>query len=230
MCSERPTSHPNLNSNNCNNNINNSTGYLNQSSYTFRVPGSSGSNSFLANNNNNNNHHQQQQQPTLSGHSVLSSNSGHQHEVVSVKPHSGFQSQVEQQLLAAKSPLEHLKSHEVVQAGQFRGVLLNKQELENWRGPVPLEQYRLHDDPCPEVIKKRMDKIKYTQEMGVRYLNPPPAPKPGDLIIRERQASLPPAPPLIIRQEGMIFVILHTSKVIFYFISVSFCFIIVAFL
>jgi hypothetical protein len=165
-------------------------GYLNQSSYTFRVPGASGSNSYL----------NQQQPPTFSGHSQLS---GLSQEVVSVKPHSGFQSQVEQQLLQAKQPLEHLNSAEIVQAGPFRGTLLNKQEIESWRGgPVPLDQYRLNDDPNPEVVKKRMDKVKYTQELGVRYLNPPPAPKPGDLIIRERQTSLPPAPPLIIRQEG----------------------------
>jgi hypothetical protein len=156
MCNDRPTLQEALHgaqaarAHNQNNNHPNNQ-YLNQSSYTFRVPGASGSNSYL-----------NQQQPTLSGHSQLSNMSNNEH-VVSVKPHSGFQSQIEQQLLMAKQPLEHLNSTELVQAGPFRGTLLNKQEIDQWRGPVPLEQYRLHDDPNPEIVKKRMDKIKYTQ-------------------------------------------------------------------
>ena len=114
----------------------------------------------------------------------------------------GFVSEIEIALRNAKQPLDNLKQHEIINAGPYRGVYLNKHEVDAWRGPVPIDQYHLHDDSNPEVIRKRLDKVRYTQELSVRYLNPPPAPKPGDIIIREKQVALPPAPPLIVRQEG----------------------------
>ena len=141
--------------------------------------------------------------PTFSGHSV---NSDVSQDVVTVKPHSGFQnnvhSEIEQALIHSKQPLDNIAARDIVQAGHIRGIYLNKQEVDRWRGPIPIEQYCLYDDPNPEVIRKRFNKVRYTQECSVKYLNPPPAPKPGDLIIRERQSTLQPAPPLIVRQEG----------------------------
>jgi hypothetical protein len=117
---------------------------------------------------------------------------------------------IEQALLNAKQPLD-VNAGETVQAGPFRGIYLNKQEVDQWRGPVPIEQYRLNDDPNPEVIRKRLDKVRYTQECGVKYLNPPPAPKPGDIIIRERQTNLPPAPPLIV--YGLFFFLFFDNEI-----------------
>jgi hypothetical protein len=114
---------------------------------------------------------------------------------------SSFQSQVEQQVVNAQQPIQ-TNEREQVQAGQYQGTFLNKQEVDNWRGPIPIEQYRINDDPNPEVIRKRLDKLKYRQEVAVRYLNPPPAPKPGDIIVRERQSQIPPAPPVVLRQEA----------------------------
>lgn len=114
---------------------------------------------------------------------------------------SGLRSEIEQAVISAKQPLD-LRAHEVINAGPFRGLYLNKHEVDSWRGPIPIDQYPIHNDPNPEVIKKRLDKVRYTQELGVRYLNPPPLPRPGDIIIRERNSSLPPAPPVVIRQEG----------------------------
>ena len=163
-------------------------GYLNQSSYTVRVPGQSGN---------------QTNYPTShSPQSSIGSYSSQQHDIVTVKPHQGFQSEIEQALIHAKQPLENLSGRETINTGPYRGVYLNKHEVDAWRGPIPIDQYRLNDDPNPEVIRKRLDKVRYTQEMGVRYLNPPPPPKHGDLIIRERQSTMPLAPPLIVRQEG----------------------------
>jgi hypothetical protein len=110
-------------------------------------------------------------------------------------------SNVEQQVIQARQPLQ-FNEREQVQAGQYRGTLLNRAELAQFRGPIPLEQYRINDDSNPEVIRKRLDKVRYTQEVAVRYLNPPQPPKPGDLVIVERQSQIPPAPPVVLRQEA----------------------------
>jgi hypothetical protein len=110
-------------------------------------------------------------------------------------------SNVEQQVIQARQPLE-FNEREQARAGQYQGTLLNRAELQQWRGALPLEQYRINDDPNPEVIRKRLDKVRYTQEVAVRYLNPPQPPKPGDLVIVERQSQIPPAPPVVLRQEA----------------------------
>jgi hypothetical protein len=155
------------------------------------------------------NQHQQQQNQqqraqhstsqviSQSAHSVVNAFSNVHHQPGPSAPAGGFQSAIEQALLNAKNPVD-INSTETITAGQYRGIYLNKQEVDQFRSPVPIEQYRLNDDPNPEVIKKRLDKVRYTQECGVKYLNPPPAPKPGDIIIRERQTNIPPAPPLIV--------------------------------
>lgn len=83
--------------------------------------------------------------------------------------------------------------------------------------PLPLNQYRLNDDPNPEVIRKKPQQVvNFTQNVAVRYLKPP-APAPGgDIIIkqlpdkqvapapalhvRQPQPSAPTPPPLIIRE------------------------------
>lgn len=87
-----------------------------------------------------------------------------------------------------------------VNVNGYQGVQLNRQEETEWRGGLPLDRYPINQDPNPEIIRKKASKpIKYQQKVAVRYLNPPPI-KPGDLVIRERQTSLPPAPPLLVRQ------------------------------
>jgi hypothetical protein len=113
-----------------------------------------------------------------------------------------YQSNVEQAVINSKAPIAFNNETEEVQAGRFRGKLLNRDELQQFRGPIPLEQYKINDDQNPEVIRKRLDKLRYTQEVAVRYLNPPAPQKPGDLIIREKQSQIPPAPPVVLRQEG----------------------------
>ena len=114
---------------------------------------------------------------------------------------SNFNSQIEQAVINARQPIQ-VNERQEVQAGPYRGIYLNKQEVDQFRGPVSIDQYRINEDSNPEVIRKRLDKLRYKQEVAVKYLNPPPAPKPGDLVIRERQGQVPPAPPVVIRQEG----------------------------
>jgi hypothetical protein len=114
-----------------------------------------------------------------------------------------IRSELEQAIINAKEPLRSINSNELVNTGPYRGIHLNKREADAYRGPIPIDHFPINNDPNPEVIRKKMDKVQMKQEIAVRYLNPPPAPKPGDLIIRERESnSNVVAPPLIIRQEG----------------------------
>ena len=87
--------------------------------------------------------------------------------------------------------------------GPYQGLThLNRHEEAAFRSPIPLEQYPLNEDPRPLVIQKSLEKVHYVQQYAVKYLDPGFAPKPGDLIIRERETSVTQAPPLIVRQQG----------------------------
>jgi hypothetical protein len=128
---------------------------------------------------------------------------------------AAYESAIERAVIQAKQPIES-QEREQITAGQFTGTLLNRQEIQQFRGPIPLEQYRINDDQNPEVVRKRIEKVRYQQEVAVRYLNPPQPQKPGDLIIREKQSQIPPAPPVVLRQEGD----RSQTPYVFYFISI----------
>lgn len=68
--------------------------------------------------------------------------------------------------------------------------------------PLSLDQYRLNSDPNPEVIRKKpTEKIRYQQDLSVRFLEPPKAPKPGDIVVKQLpNRQIAPAPPLVVRQ------------------------------
>jgi hypothetical protein len=143
-------------------------GYLDDSSYIVRHPGRTDYDSLLSSKPIN-----QAPQPVLltkPAYHVTPEYSNNNNYPVS---------QVEQALLSAKQPLHSLSTREHFNHGSLRGIYLNKHEVDQWRGPVPVESYPLHDDPNPEVIRKRIDRVDYVQHFGVRYLNPGPAPKPG---------------------------------------------------
>lgn len=113
-------------------------------------------------------------------------------------------SKVEAAILAAKRPFD-IEDSEVINVNGITGLLSNKLEIEQWKGPVPVTEYPLNEDPEPELIKKKTDQtVVYDQEVSIRYLRPPTPPPPGELIIQhERPIQPPPAPPLIIRQQPM---------------------------
>jgi hypothetical protein len=111
-------------------------------------------------------------------------------------------SNVETLLRNAQTPVQFPNARRQVQAAQHSGVQLNEEEEQQFHGPVPLSKYQINQDPNPEVIRKKLKPVKVQQEIAVKFLNPPPAPKPGDLIIRERVSQLPPAPPVVLRSEG----------------------------
>lgn len=125
-------------------------------------------------------------------------------QIVYCDPKTGeVESQVERAILQAENPLPFPEQEEITLSNNERAVWLNKEENSTWRGQLPLEQYRLNVDPNPNVVvKKPKEKIKYKQEVHVKYLKPP-TPKPSELVIvQEPNRQLPAAPPLIIRQAA----------------------------
>lgn len=119
-----------------------------------------------------------------------------------VSPTTEFKSQIEQSLLNASDPLPLPTDAASVCLNGSQGILLNKSEIENWKGDLPLYEYKLNEDFCPHIIfKKPSTCLNLTKKHTIKYLKPPPAPKPGDLVIRQ-EANIPtaPAPPVILRQ------------------------------
>lgn len=58
------------------------------------------------------------------------------------------------------------------------------------------------DNEPLRVIKPAEQNVHYKQQINVRFLEPPPAPEPAPIIIKERQAPAPPPPPpVVIRQR-----------------------------
>ena len=112
-----------------------------------------------------------------------------------------YLSLIELEILRSKSPLEMNETQEAEVFGQ-RGLLVNKAEIANWRGTLPIHQYPINDDPAPRYIRKKPSKdLEYVQEVAIRYLRPPTPPSPGDILIQQEANVLtPPAPPLVLRQ------------------------------
>ena len=53
---------------------------------------------------------------------------------------------------------------------------------------MPLSNYKLNEDPQPEVVYKTSGQpVEYNQEIQVRYLRPPTPQAPGDLIIKQER-------------------------------------------
>ena len=75
---------------------------------------------------------------------------------------------------------------EMASVNGHTGVLVNKNEIDSFRGPIPIDEYPINDDPNPDIIRKKCETPHHnTQEITVRYLEPPPLPPPGEIIIRQ---------------------------------------------
>ena len=111
-------------------------------------------------------------------------------------------SEIEAIILRSHEPVTVSETEEIEVLGQ-RGIWVNKSEVSDWRGEVPIEHYHINEDPNPEIITKRsQQKLEYIQELAVRYLRPPTPPAPGEIVItQEANVLTPPAPPLVIRQQ-----------------------------
>ena len=124
--------------------------------------------------------------------------------------YSSESSRVEEAIIRSNEPISVQEIEEATVQGQ-RGILLNRNEIVSWRGPVPINEYKLNDDPNPEIINKINNQpVEYNQDIHVKYLRPPTPPPPGDLIIRQENITIPHpvAPPLIIRQVKIQFFII----------------------
>lgn len=113
-----------------------------------------------------------------------------------------YLSAFEQSLLKANIPIELNETEEITVHGQ-RGIWANKQEVVNWKGEIPIEDYEINEDADPEIVtKSTCQRLEYLQEIAIRYLRPPTPPPPGEILINQECNKLtPPAPPLIIRQQ-----------------------------
>lgn len=109
-------------------------------------------------------------------------------------------------ILDAKTPLpvnETSLQTVRINGQEITGIWVNRDECLNWRGPVPLEQYRINTESATVIKKHATHSYDQVQNISVRYLKPPPLQGPGDLIIKEEgNVQLPPAPPIIIRQQA----------------------------
>lgn len=111
-------------------------------------------------------------------------------------------SEVETAILKSSEPIKLNETEEIVVNGE-RGVWVNKSESLKWKGALPLSEYKINEDPNPQIIHKKTNQnLVYHQEVAIRYLRPPTPPPPGPIFIQqEANTSLPPAPPLVIRQQ-----------------------------
>lgn len=79
----------------------------------------------------------------------------------------------------------HIGAEKLIKILGYEGILVNKDEIEKFHGPIPLDQYPINEDPNPLIIQKTCDKEHHVnQEVSIRYLEPPPLPRPGDLVIQ----------------------------------------------
>ncbi|RNA19278.1 hypothetical protein BpHYR1_021380 [Brachionus plicatilis] len=130
---------------------------------------------------------------------------------------SMYRTNLEENIILSQNPVA-CRENGIIKVNDVTGTWINRDESLNWKGVLPLDQYALNNDPNPIVVKKKpLNKIKYTQEINVKYLKPPKIPDAGDIIIRHdapRQISaapsliirknrprLPTPPPLVIREE-----------------------------
>ena len=117
------------------------------------------------------------------------------------KPAS-YMSKIEASILRSSEPIPICETQEIIAAGN-RGIFANRCEVCTWKGDLPINEYPINEDACPNVINKRLkQKLEYVQEMAIRYLKPPTPPAPGEIIIKqEPNRPVAPAPPIVIRQQ-----------------------------
>ena len=115
---------------------------------------------------------------------------------------SSILSAIEKSILSASNPLQFNENEQLTVNGES-GVWINKEEVLNWRGVIPITEYLINQDSNPEVIRKKTEQqLIYEQEVAIRYLRPPTPPPPGEIVIKqEKNIPTPPAPPLVIRQQ-----------------------------
>jgi len=112
-----------------------------------------------------------------------------------------YVSKVEEQIRSSSQPIP-ASELDIIEINGIRGIWLNKAEVENWRGEIPISEYPINNDPNPELVRlKQANCADRVQELAIKYLKPPRPPTPGPIVIKqEPNVPTAPAPPIIIRQ------------------------------
>jgi hypothetical protein len=75
---------------------------------------------------------------------------------VNYNEQAGFQSEVEKRTLRAQQhPAQVNENSEGISVNGERGLWANQAESANWRGDLPIHQYRINQDTNPEMVKKQ---------------------------------------------------------------------------
>lgn len=77
-----------------------------------------------------------------------------------------YTSEIETAMLRANLPIEINETEEVNVNGE-RGILMNRDEIVNWKGVIPLSEYEINEDSSPEIITK---KVFYKKSQSARCL------------------------------------------------------------
>jgi hypothetical protein len=103
---------------------------------------------------------------------------------------SGYQSSVEQAILNAHGEPAITEQNDLVSVNSQTGLWANKSEADAFSGPVPLSQYPINNDPCPQILNKIPNNIECHREVSVKYLEPGQVPEPGPIIINQAYAYI----------------------------------------
>ncbi|CAF1295087.1 unnamed protein product [Didymodactylos carnosus] len=91
---------------------------------------------------------------------------------------------------------------QILEMNEGGRTLSSSRSLQSLVSP-DMRYYPINVDPNPElIVRSNGQRVKYRQDVSIRYLRPPTPPPPGPIIIREVYApSRPVAPPVILRQR-----------------------------
>lgn len=98
---------------------------------------------------------------------------------------AGFPSVVESAILHSHGEPVQTEQADLITVNSQTGIWANKSEADAFTGPVPLSQYPINTDSCPEVINKVPNCVECHRDVVVKYLEPGKAPEPGPIIINQ---------------------------------------------
>lgn len=97
-------------------------------------------------------------------------------------------SEIEKAILDSTEPIliSDEKAQEIImKANGEKVILLNKTEIDNWIGPININDYPINKDPSPIIVNKKAKPIESKQHVSVKYLEPQDLPPPGEIIIQQ---------------------------------------------
>ena len=100
-----------------------------------------------------------------------------------------YRSEVESRILNAGGEPAYVNVTDVVTVNNETGLLANKEENENFSGPIALADYPIQNS-APLVINKRANCVECSRNVTVRYLAPGQVAEPGPIIINQAQNIL----------------------------------------